>query len=97
MSRTTEWWVVRTAPRWLLASGGSNGSGAVWLFVAAISDRRLFDSMNSGAHRAPLQQDVLLRHCPSFRSSAGFQPALSRQDGGAMFKLGQRLLLGCAT
>ncbi len=25
--------------------------------------------------------------CPNFRCSAGFQPALSRQDGGATFKL----------
>ena len=29
--------------------------------------------------------------CPNFRCSAGFQPALSRQDGGATFKLGQHL------
>jgi hypothetical protein len=29
------------------------------------------------------------RCCPNFRCSAGFQPALSRQDGGATFKLGQ--------
>ena len=29
--------------------------------------------------------------CPDFRRSAGFQPALSRQDGGATFKLGQHL------
>jgi hypothetical protein len=27
--------------------------------------------------------------CPNFRCSAGFQPALSRQDGGATFNLGQ--------
>ena len=27
--------------------------------------------------------------CPNSRCRAGFQPALSRQDGGATFKLGQ--------
>ena len=27
--------------------------------------------------------------CPHFKCSAAFQPALSRQDGGATFKLGQ--------
>jgi hypothetical protein len=30
-----------------------------------------------------------LRCCPNFRCSAGFQPALSRQDGGGTFNLGQ--------
>jgi hypothetical protein len=32
---------------------------------------------------------LALRCCPNFRCSAGFQPALSRQDGGATVKLGQ--------
>jgi len=29
------------------------------------------------------------RYCPNLTRNAGFQPADSRQDGGATFKLGQ--------
>jgi hypothetical protein len=34
-----------------------------------------------------LQTRLTFGCCPNFRCSAGFQPALSRQDGGATFKL----------
>jgi hypothetical protein len=33
--------------------------------------------------------------CPNFKCSAGFQPALSRQDGGATFKLGWHRNVAC--
>jgi hypothetical protein len=70
-----------------------SGRAAVGQFAAAaLSERRNSLRFNTGGHRPPLQHqtDPLPgeRWCPNFRCSAGFQPALSRQDGGATFKLG---------
>jgi hypothetical protein len=44
-------------------------------------------STPTGGKEKPPSHKV--RCCPNLRRSAGFQPALSRQDGGATFKLGQ--------
>ena len=57
----------------------------------------------NGEVNSPLQHRIdplpIFGCCPDFGCSAGFQPAKSRQDGGATFKLGQHQPsrgLGCA-
>ena len=70
--------------------------GPVRLFISDwdhkfVNAPGIWEGPRRNANYAYLRATPNLRatRCPNFRSSDGFPPVLSRQDGGATFKLGQ--------